>query len=145
MEIKHIAKLSNISIRETLSRLMQSGLGSLPGGGAEILDDDVRSIICKGKESSDEYLEIHKTAHELGMPTNCTMLFGTVETIDQRITHLLKLRKLQNETGGFQCFVPYPFLPDDSRLPEAQLASGNEILRVIAISRLVLNLSLIHI
>ena len=73
------------------------------------------------------------------MPTNCTMLFGTVETIDQRITHLLKLRKLQNETGGFQCFVPYPFLPDDSRLPEAQLASGNEILRVIAISRLVLN------
>ena len=118
---------------------MQSGLGSLPGGGAEILDDDVRSIICKGKESSDEYLEIHKTAHELGMPTNCTMLFGTVETIDQRITHLLKLRKLQNETGGFQCFVPYPFLPDDSRLPEAQLASGNEILRVIAISRLVLN------
>ena len=139
VEIKHIAKLSNISIRETLSRLMQSGLGSLPGGGAEILDDDVRSIICKGKESSDEYLEIHKTAHELGMPTNCTMLFGTVETIDQRITHLLKLRKLQNETGGFQCFVPYPFLPDDSRLPEAQLASGNEILRVIAISRLVLN------
>ena len=118
---------------------MQSGLGSLPGGGAEILDDDVRSIICKGKESSDEYLEIHKTAHELGMPTNCTMLFGTVETIDQRITHLLKLRKLQDETGGFQCFVPYPFLPDDSRLPEAQLASGNEILRVIAISRLVLN------
>lgn len=139
VEIKHIAKLSNISIHETLSRLMQSGLGSLPGGGAEILDDDVRSIICKGKESSDEYLEIHKTAHELGMPTNCTMLFGTVETIDQRITHLLKLRKLQNETGGFQCFVPYPFLPDDSRLPEAQLASGNEILRVIAISRLVLN------
>ena len=139
VEIKHIAKLSNISIHETLSRLMQSGLGSLPGGGAEILDDDVRSIICKGKESSDEYLEIHKTAHELGMPTNCTMLFGTIETIDQRITHLLKLRKLQNETGGFQCFVPYPFLPDDSRLPEAQLASGNEILRVIAISRLVLN------
>ena len=139
VEIKHIAKLSNISIHETLSRLMQSGLGSLPGGGAEILDDDVRSIICKGKESSDEYLEIHKTAHQLGMPTNCTMLFGTVETIDQRITHLLKLRKLQNETGGFQCFVPYPFLPDDSRLPEAQLASGNEILRVIAISRLVLN------
>ncbi len=139
VEIKHISKLSGISIRSTLERLQSAGLGSLPGGGAEILDDDVRAIICKGKESSSEYLEIHQTAHELGMPTNCTMLFGTVETIDQRITHLLKLRELQNTTGGFQCFVPYPFLPDDSRLPQAQLASGTEILRMIAISRLMLN------
>ena len=139
VEIKHISKLSGISIRATLQRLNQSGLGSLPGGGAEILDDDVRAIICRGKESSDEYLEIHQTAHELGIPTNCTMLFGTVETIDQRITHLLKLRELQDKTGGFQCFVPYPFLPDDSRLPEAQLASGTEILRMISISRLMLD------
>ncbi|MFL2962080.1 MAG: CofH family radical SAM protein [Candidatus Poseidoniaceae archaeon] len=139
VEIKHISKLSGISIRSTLERLQSAGLGSLPGGGAEILDDDVRAIICRGKESSSEYLEIHQTAHELGIPTNCTMLFGTVETIDQRITHLLRLRELQNTTGGFQCFVPYPFLPDDSRLPQAQLASGTEILRMIAISRLMLD------
>ena len=139
VEVKHIAKLSDISIRETLSRLKDSGLGSLPGGGAEILDDDIREVICRGKESSDEYLEIHRTAHSLGIPTNCTMLYGTIESIEHRIMHMIKLRELQNETAGFQCFVPYPFLPDDSRLPEAQLATGTEVLRVIAISRLMLN------
>jgi aminodeoxyfutalosine synthase len=139
VEVKHVANLSNMTIKDTLNQLHQSGLDSLPGGGAEILDDEVRSIICRGKESSQEYLDIHRTAHELGIPTNCTMLFGTIETIDQRITHLLRLRELQSITRGFQCFVPYPFLPDDSRLPEAQLASGSEILRVIAISRLMLD------
>lgn len=139
VEIKHIANLSNLSILETLTRLSKAGLGSLPGGGAEILDDNVRAVICKGKESSKEYLDIHGQAHLLGMPTNCTMLFGTVETVDQRLTHLLKLRTQQDKTNGFQCFVPYPYLADNSRLPEAQLASANEILRVIAISRLMLN------
>jgi aminodeoxyfutalosine synthase len=138
VEVKHVANLSNMTIKDTLDQLHQAGLDSLPGGGAEILDDEVRSVICRGKESSQEYLDIHQTAHELGIPTNCTMLFGTIETIDQRITHLLRLRELQSITKGFQCFVPYPFLPDDSRLPEAQLASGSEILRVIAISRLML-------
>ena len=139
VEVKHVANLSNMTIKDTLNQLHQAGLDSLPGGGAEILDDEVRSIICRGKESSQEYLDIHRTAHELGIPTNCTMLFGTIETIDQRITHLLRLRELQSNTKGFQCFVPYPYLPDDSRLPEAQLASGSEILRVIAISRLMLD------
>ncbi len=138
VEIKHISKLSNISIRDTLERLKDAGLGSLPGGGAEILDDEVRRIICNGKESSEEYLMIHRTAHSIGMPTNCTMLFGTIENIDQRINHMIKLRDLQIETNGFQCFVPYPFLPDDSRLPEAQLSSGMEVLRVIAVSRIML-------
>ena len=139
VEVKHIAKLSGLSIHDTLARLKDSGLGSLPGGGAEILDDEVREVICRGKESSDEYLEIHRTAHRLGIPTNCTMLYGTIESIEHRVMHMIKLRELQNETAGFQCFVPYPFLPDDSRLPEAQLATGTEILRVIAVSRLMLN------
>ena len=139
VEIKHLANLSDLSIKQTLSSLHESGLDSLPGGGAEILDDDVRRIICNGKESSQEYLDIHGTAHELGIPTNCTMLFGTVESIDQRLTHLLRLRELQSETNGFQCFVPYPYLPDDSRLPQAQLATGSEILRMIAISRIMLD------
>ena len=139
VEIKHIANLSGITVLETLSRLKDSGLGSLPGGGAEILDDDVREVICKGKESSDEYLSIHEAAHSIGLPTNCTMLFGTIETIEHRVEHMIKLRNLQEKTSGFQCFVPYPYLPDDSRLPQAQLASGTEILRVIAISRLMLN------
>ena len=138
VEVKHIAEVSGISTRDLLSRLQKAGLDSLPGGGAEILDDDVRNVICNGKESSDEYISIHNDAHSIGMPTNCTMLFGTIETPQQRINHLCKLRDLQDKTRGFQCFVPYPYLPDNSRLPEAQLASGSEILRVIAISRLML-------
>ena len=139
VEVKHIAEVSGISPRALLSRLNLAGLDSLPGGGAEILDDEVRDVICYGKESSDEYISIHRDAHSIGMPTNCTMLFGTIESIAQRIAHLCKLRELQSETGGFQCFVPYPYLPDNSRLPEAQLASGNEVLRMIAISRLMLD------
>ena len=144
VEIKHISQLSNMSFQETLSRLKNAGLTSLPGGGAEILDDDVRAIICNGKESSSEYLQIHRCAHELGIPTNCTMLFGTIETLEQRLTHMIQLRELNDQTNGFQCFVPYPFLPDDTRLPEAQLATGSEILRTIAISRLMLD-SIPHI
>lgn len=139
VEVKHIAEISEISVRELLQRLKIAGLNSLPGGGAEILDDDIRDIICRGKEASSEYIDIHRTAHNIGLPTNCTMLFGTIESISHRISHLIMLRELQDETGGFQCFVPYPYLPDQSRLPEAQLASGNEILRVIAVSRLMLD------
>ena len=144
VEIKHLSHLSNMSFREVLTILKDAGLGSLPGGGAEILDDEIRAIICNGKESSEEYLEIHKTAHEIGLPSNCTMLFGTVETIQHRLIHMDKLRKLADITGGFQCFVPYPFLPDSSRLPEAQCATGSEVLRTIAISRLMLD-SIPHI
>lgn len=139
VEVKHIAEMSGLSPRSLLQRLQLSGLDSLPGGGAEILDDKVRNIICYGKESSDEYIDIHRSAHSIGMPTNCTMLFATIETVQQRIEHLCKLRDLQSETRGFQCFVPYPYLPDNSRLPEAQLASGSEILRMIAVSRLMLH------
>jgi len=144
VEIKHLSQLSNISFKETLQRLKDAGLGSLPGGGAEILDDGVRAVICNGKESSSEYLEIHRTAHELNIPTNCTMLFGTVETLEQRLMHMIQLRELNDDTHGFQCFVPYPYLPDHSRLPEAQLATGSEILRTIALSRLMLD-SIPHI
>ncbi len=139
VELKHLAHRSNLSVQELLIRLKIAGLDSIPGGGAEILVDNVRDRICRGKESSQEYLDIHRTAHRLGIPTNCTMLFGTVETPADRITHLSQLRRLQDETRGFQCFVPYPFLPDKSRLPEAQLASSNEVLRTIAISRLMLD------
>ncbi|HIA24571.1 MAG TPA: CofH family radical SAM protein [Candidatus Poseidoniales archaeon] len=127
VEIKHLAQISNLSITETISRLKNSGLNSIPGGGAEILVDEIRDLICKGKESSEEYLEIHKIAHELEIPTNCTMLFGTVESTLQRMIHFDKLRILQDETSGFQCFVPY------------QLATGNEILRMISLARIMLD------
>ena len=139
VEVKHIASRSGLTVEETLSRLKVAGLDSLPGGGAEILVDSVRNRICRGKESSEEYLAIHEIAHGLGIKTNCTMLFGTVETVRERAIHLHKLRTQQDVSNGFQCFVPYPFLPDKSRLPEAQLASLNEIIRVIAISRIMLD------
>ena len=139
IEIIHIADRSGITVKQTLQSLSKSGLDSIPGGGAEILVDSVRNMICRGKETSSEYLEVHAIAHDLGIPTNCTMLFGTIETLDDRIVHLVKLREQQNESGGFQCFVPYPFLPDRSRLPEAQLASSSEVVRMIAISRIMLD------
>ena len=139
VEVKHLSQLSNMSIEEALSILKESGLTSLPGGGAEILDDEVRAIICNGKESSQEYLDIHRVAHNVGLPSNCTMLFGTIETVNQRVDHIIKLRDLGAQTGGFQCFVPYPFLPDSTRLPMAQLSTGQEILRVIAVSRILLD------
>ena len=139
VEVKHLAQLSNLTIKEPLLQLKQSGLTSLPGGGAEILDDDVRAIICNGKESSQEYLDIHRTAHEIGLPSNCTMLFGTIEPATQRVEHILQLRDLASQTNGFQCFVPYPFLPDSTRLPMAQLSTGQEILRVIAVSRILMD------
>ena len=144
VEIKHLSNQSGTSFVETLSRLKRAGLDSLPGGGAEILNDQVREIICNGKESSAEYLEIHRMAHSLGIPSNSTMLFGTIENIDDRLNHMDKLRNLADEYGLFQCFVPYPFLPDSTRLPEAQLATSNEILRTIAVSRLMLD-SIPHI
>ena len=139
VEVKHISSRSGITVKETLSRLKSAGLDSLPGGGAEILVDTVRNRICRGKESSDEYIKIHETAHQLGIKTNCTMLFVTVETLRERAIHLSKLRNQQDRSKGFQCFVPYPFLPDKTRLPEAQLASMNEIIRVIAVSRIMLD------
>jgi len=144
VEVKHLAQQSNLSVKDTLQRLFDAGLDQLPGGGAEILDDEVRAIICNGKESSQEYLDIHTTVHELGHVSNCTMLFGTVESLEQRVIHMLRLRDVADQTGGFQCFVPYPFLPDDTRLPEAQLATGAEVLRTIAVSRLMLD-SIPHI
>ena len=144
VEIKHLSNQSNISFSETLERLKNAGLDSLPGGGAEILNDEIREIICKGKESSEEYLEIHRQAHLQGMPSNCTMLFGTIEKIEDRLEHMDQLRKLADESLMLQCFVPYPFLPDSSRLPQAQLSTANEILRTIAVSRLMLD-SIPHI
>ena len=144
VEVKHLAQLSDLSIESTLQQLKEAGLTSRPGGGAEILDDDVRAVICNGKESSQEYLDIHHTAHKIGLPSNCTMLFGTIETASQRVDHILKLRDLGATTNGFQCFVPYPFLPDSTRLPMAQLSTGQEILRVIAVSRILMD-SIPHI
>lgn len=139
VEIWHFAKLSGLSFREVLRQLQEAGLDSLPGGGAEILDDSVRQRICPDKANSAEWIEIIRTAHQMGIPTNATMLYGHVETIEQRLRHLLTLRDIQDETGGFQAFVSFPFHPANTGFSELQRASSWEDLKMIALARLILD------
>lgn len=139
VEIVHFAVISGLSIREVLARLKYAGLDSLPGGGAEILDDAVRRVICPKKASSREWIEVMETAHSLGLPTNATMLYGHVETIEQRIRHLLTLREIQDRTGGFQAFVSFPFHPENTALSHLKRVSAWEDMKMIALARLVLD------
>lgn len=139
IEIKWLAKLARLSIRETLAALIEAGLGSLPGGGAEVLDDDVRDQICKGKESSAEWLDIHRIAHDLGLKSTCTLLYGHVETAEHRVDHMLLLRELQDETGGFQAFIPLRFHPENTQLSHLPITRGVESVKVHAIGRLMLD------
>ena len=139
VEIAHFTRLENISTLDVLARLQRSGLDMLPGGGAEIFDQGVRDAICPRKSTADEWLAVHEQAHGLGMKTNCTMLFGHVETIDQRLDHLIRLRESQDRSGGYTCFIPLPFLTENSALEGVTPLSGLEKLRTIAVSRLMLD------
>jgi aminodeoxyfutalosine synthase len=139
VEIVHFAKIAGKSIREILSVLKEAGLGSLPGGGAEILNDRVRELVCGQKANTSEWLEVARTAHQLGIPTNATMLYGHVETKEERIEHLLLLRGLQDETGGFQSFIPFPFHPKNTGLSGVKRATAWEDLKMLAVSRLMLD------
>ncbi len=140
-EILNIAQLSRLSLRDTIARLRDAGLDSIPGGGAEILDDDVRRRIARLKCSTQEWLEVHRTAHRLGMRTTATMMFGCGETIEQRINHLEVIRRLQEETGGFTAFIPWTFQPENTSLGRSvkQEATAVEYLQTLAISRLYLD------
>ena len=109
VEIVHFAKISQKSIYEVLTILQQAGLDSLPGGGAEILDDEIRAKICPNKANTQEWIETIKTAHKLGMKTNASELYGHIETIEQRLQHLFTLREIQDETHGFQAFISFQF------------------------------------
>lgn len=137
-EIIHITRVSHISIEETLSRLIAAGLGSFPGGGAEILVDRVRNRIARLKSSTEQWLEVHRTAHRLGLRSTCTMMFGVQESWEDRILHLQKLRALQDDTGGFTAFITWPFQDDNLKLERGD-TSASEYLRVQAISRLMLD------
>jgi aminodeoxyfutalosine synthase len=139
VEIDYFAGLAGLSVREVLEQLMDAGMDSLPGGGAEIFAPRVRAIICPRKASGQRWLEIHREAHRLGLRSNCTMLYGHVETDDERVDHLLKLRELQDETGGFQAFVPLAFHPENTGLSHIARASAAVDLRVVAASRLLLD------
>ncbi len=139
VEIAYFSKISGLSIKEVLTTLKNSGLGSLPGGGAEILNHRVREAVCSKKATADEWLEVMRTAHSLGLKSNATMLFGHIETIEERIDHLLRLRELQDETSGFQSFIPLPFHPQNTQLTQYKKPSAFESLKMLAVSRLVLD------
>lgn len=139
VEIFHMHKISGKSVEEVLQLLKGAGLGSMPGGGAEILKDEIRSQLCPRKASSAEWLDVHRIAHQMGIKTNCTMLYGHIESIGDRIDHMMRLRELQDKTGGFQAFVPLPFLPENTQMPDIIRTSAVDDLRTIAIARLMLD------
>lgn len=139
IEILHLAWLARKSVRDTLIELREAGLNSLTGGGAEIFRKEVRSAIAKGKESAEEYLDVHRTWHQLGGRSTCTMLYGHVESLADRVDHLRRLRELQDETHGFVGFVPLPYQPDNNQIPVAHAPTGFDSLRTIAVSRIFLD------
>lgn len=142
-EISYIAKVSEISRKDVLKRLQAKGLSSIPGAGAEILADRVRNIISPNKLDTAGWLDIHKSAHEIGMRTTATMMFGSVETDEEIVEHLEHLRALQDETGGFRAFILWSFQPDNTPLfkeyPNIIKATSNRYLRILALSRLYLD------
>src|SRR6059058_1420036 len=139
VEIAFFADLYGKTDEQVLRELMAAGLDSLPGGGAEIFVERVRRKIAHDKCGSDRYLEIHRTAHRLGMRTNVTMLYGHIETNEERVDHMLRARALQDDTGGFQAFIPLAFHPDNNQMRKLPAPSAAETLRVHAVSRLMLD------
>jgi len=140
IEIRHLAeRVFRISIADTLRLLRETGLNSLTGGGAEIFDPVVRERICRGKETAEEWKDVHRAWHGMGGRSTCTMLFGHIETVEHRVDHLRQLRELQDETGGFTGFVPFAFVPETTELRHIRPASGLDQLRNLAVSRIYLD------
>ncbi len=139
VEIAHFAKLEGISTREVLTRLKAAGLDMLPGGGAEVFSTRIRTLLCPEKLSGQGWLDVAREAHEMGIKTNATMLYGHLETERERIEHLDALRRLQDETGGLVCFIPLPFQPANTQIKDAQPTTGVEDLKTMAVSRLMLD------
>ncbi len=139
IELEYMIKKAGLEIKEGLQILKDHGLNSIPGGGAEIFNEHIRKQVCDDKTSSDMWLEIHKTAHELGIPSNATMLYGHIESFEDRIDHLKRLRDLQDETGGFNVFIPLKFKKENNSLSEIGEVSHIEDLRNFAVSRIFLD------
>ena len=138
-EVLHISRMGKIPVREVIDRLIAAGLDSVPGGGAEILVDRVRKLLnCYNKASADEWLDVMRHAHQAGLRTTATMMYGTVETDEERLEHMLRLRALQDETGGFTAFITWSYQPDHTELAGVE-ATGIDYLRTLAIARLVLD------
>jgi aminodeoxyfutalosine synthase len=140
-EIHHMTTLSGLSHEQVLRELQDAGLGSLPGGGAEVFAERVRKLVAPGKEHPDYWFLTHDTAHRLGIPTHCTMLYGHVETYEERVDHFLRLRRQQDETGGFLAFIPLAFHPENTVFERRGFrhTTGAEDLKMIAVSRLMLD------
>ncbi len=139
VEIHFFAQLYKMTYREVLEKLQAAGLDSLPGGGAEIFDEDVRSRISHDKATATEYLEVHRVAHGMGIATNTTMLYGHIETFAHRVDHMLRVRALQDETKGFQAFIPLAFHPDGNGMKNLPAPTAVDDLRTVAVSRLMLD------
>ena len=139
VEIGYFAQRGKISEREVLQRLKDAGMDSLPGGGAEIFHDRVRRIICDHKLTGQQWIDTARIAHQMGLHSNCTMLYGHIETEEDRLDHLLRLRELQDETRGFQTFIPLAFHPDNTALDHISKTTGFDDIREIAVSRLMLD------
>ncbi len=139
VEIGYFAKREKIGVRQVLERLKAAGMDSMPGGGAEIFNDRVRRIICDHKLTGDEWIETARTAHQLGLHSNCTMLYGHIENEEDRVDHLVRLRRLQDETGGFVTFIPLAFHPANTALGHIPSTTGFQDLKQIAIARLMLD------
>ena len=139
VEIDWFARLTKRSIRWVLEDMIDAGLGSLPGGGAEVFHPEIRNQICEHKADSARWFETHRTAHELGLRSNCTMLYGHIENAYHRVDHLIRLRELQDETGGFQTFIPLAFHPDNTGLSHIKKPNAVMDLRTMAVSRLMLD------
>lgn len=139
VEVGYYARISKLSIRDTLLKMKEAGVDSLPGGGAEIFHPRVRKVICDHKVSGQMWLQIARTAHEIGLRSNATMLYGHIETAEERVDHLLKLRELQDETHGFVTFIPLAFHPANTALSHLPKPTGLDDLKTIAVSRLLLD------
>jgi aminodeoxyfutalosine synthase len=140
-EIHHMTTLSGLTHEEVLRELKAAGLGSLPGGGAEVFADRVRRLVAPGKEHPDFWFHVHDTAHRLGIPTHCTLLYGHVETYEERVDHLLRLREQQDRTGGFLAFIPLAFHPENTVFEQRgwRHTTGADDLKMMAVSRLLLD------
>ncbi|GAB4165203.1 MAG: aminofutalosine synthase MqnE [Geothermobacteraceae bacterium] len=139
VEIDYFSRLSGLSVEEVLDQLRAAGLGSMPGGGAEILVEEVRQKICPEKISGDRWLEVTEKAHQGGLKSNATMLFGHLEGYADRVEHMRLLRALQDRTGGFQAFIPLAFQPDNTRVPGARGVGGVDALKTLAVARIYLD------
>jgi aminodeoxyfutalosine synthase len=139
VEIEYFSRISSLSLKETLKKLKEAGLGSIPGGGAEVFSPRLREIVCPKKISGETWLEVLRTAHKMGIKSNATMLYGHIETVEEKVDHLIKLRELQDETGGFMAFIPLAFHPRNTEMSDLRGTTGQQDLKHLAVSRLMLD------